>query len=142
MALNLKASTLDFVILVFNVYFFGKVPTSSVLEKLKTSIPFSHEGSQTIVSPGTGFKNKEAFLDVTPKDWIDAAKEALAIGHLLGDKVGLMSCSTGSTLSVYLAAENPEAVDGLIMYLEILRICLRRKFWVFSCFFCEKNPNE
>ncbi|MCB9349670.1 MAG: alpha/beta hydrolase [Lewinellaceae bacterium] len=66
--------------------------------------------------PQHGIDDAESFKDVTPKDWIDAAAEALAIGHLLGEKVILMSCSTGSTLSIYLAAENPEAVDGLIMY--------------------------
>ena len=66
--------------------------------------------------PQHGIDDPESFKDVAPKDWVDGAKEALAIGRLLGEKVILMSCSTGSTLAVYLAAENPEAVDGLILY--------------------------
>ena len=47
---------------------------------------------------------------------IESAKEAIALGQLLGDKVILMSCSTGSTLSAYLAAENPDIVEAQIMY--------------------------
>ncbi len=63
-----------------------------------------------------GIKNQEIFKDLTPKDLVDSAKEAIAIGQLLGKKVILMSCSTGSTLSAYLTAHNPDLVDGQIMY--------------------------
>ena len=66
--------------------------------------------------PHHGIDDEESFRDATPKDWIDGAKEALAIGRLLGEKVILMSCSNGSTLSIYLAAENPDALDALILY--------------------------
>lgn len=66
--------------------------------------------------PQHGIDDPESFRAVSPKDWIDAAKEALAIGRLLGEKVILMSCSTGCTLSIYLAAERPELVDALILY--------------------------
>ncbi len=65
---------------------------------------------------GHGIKDKEAFADLTPNDLIESAKEALAIGQLLGDDVILMSCSTGGTLSIYLAGANPEMVDAMIMY--------------------------
>jgi len=63
-----------------------------------------------------GIKDKETFKDLTPKLLIDSAKEAIAIGQLLGNKIILMSCSTGSTLAVPLAAENPAMVDAHIMF--------------------------
>ena len=40
----------------------------------------------------------------------------LLIGRLIGNKVVVMSCSTGSTLALYLAAKNHEWIDGLICY--------------------------
>lgn len=42
------------------------------------------------------------------------AKEALAIGSAIGDKVILMSTSTGGTVALMLAAEFPDDVYGLI----------------------------
>ncbi len=45
--------------------------------------------------------------------WQDA-KEALAIGKTLGDKVIIMSTSTGGTLALMLAAEYPDDVHALI----------------------------
>lgn len=63
-----------------------------------------------------GRNSKESFLDLTPKQLIESAKEAIALGQLLGDRVILMSCSTGGTLSAYLAAENPDMVEAQIMY--------------------------
>jgi len=65
---------------------------------------------------GHGIKNKDAFVDLTPKDLIDSAKEAISVARLLGDTLILMSCSTGSTLGNYLAAENPKIFYGHIMY--------------------------
>jgi len=63
-----------------------------------------------------GRKSEDSFLNVNPKDWVDSAREALAIGKVLGKKVIVMSCSTGSTLSTFLAAENPTSTDAMIMY--------------------------
>ncbi len=63
-----------------------------------------------------GRSSKESFLNVNPKDWLDSAREAIAIGKIIGNKVLVMSCSTGSTLSTYLAAENPISTDAMIMY--------------------------
>lgn len=65
---------------------------------------------------GHGIQDDNAFEDLNPKALIDSAKEAVAISQLLGEKIILMSCSTGSTLSLYLASENPEIFDGLLMY--------------------------
>ena len=63
-----------------------------------------------------GILDKESFKDLTPKDLIDSAKEAIAIGNILGEKVIVLSCSTGGTLSAYLAAENPDMIDAQIAF--------------------------
>lgn len=63
-----------------------------------------------------GINDRESFKNVTPKDWVDSAKEAIAIGQLMGEKIIVMSCSTGSTHSAFLAAENSDFVDAQIMY--------------------------
>lgn len=55
-----------------------------------------------------GLDNRDAFREATPGQWIADAKEAIAIGKSIGDKVILMSCSTGGTLSIYLAAQDTE----------------------------------
>lgn len=65
---------------------------------------------------GHGLDDKESFLNLSPGDLIESAKKAIAIGKKLGDKLILMSCSTGSTLSIYLAALNSEDIEALILY--------------------------
>jgi len=60
-----------------------------------------------------GIKREDAMVNLNPKDYIESAKEAIAIGKQLGKKVILLSCSTGGTLSLYLAANDPE-IEGLI----------------------------
>lgn len=63
-----------------------------------------------------GIDDIESFLNLTP-DWLmDDAKEALDIGHLIGEKVILMSCSTGGTLSTYLTAKFPALVTAQLLY--------------------------
>ncbi|MEZ4959004.1 MAG: alpha/beta hydrolase [Saprospiraceae bacterium] len=65
---------------------------------------------------GHGIDSKESFADLTPNELLESAKEAVEIGQLLGEKVILMSCSTGGTLSVYLTAENPDAVFAQLLF--------------------------
>jgi esterase/lipase len=65
---------------------------------------------------GHGTEEDEPMLHTTSKEWVESAKEALAIGQQLGEKVILMSTSTGATLGTYLAAENPDIVHAHIMY--------------------------
>ena len=60
-----------------------------------------------------GLGTKEAFRDVSPQDWIDDTKEALAIGRLIGEQVIVVSCSTGGTLSLPLAPVE-ESLHSLI----------------------------
>jgi len=62
-----------------------------------------------------GRESKDMFKGLTPKDHIASAKDAIAVGALLGKKVILMSCSTGGTYSVMLAPQDPR-VHSLIMY--------------------------
>lgn len=54
-----------------------------------------------------GLSDVDAFLAFTPKGFIESAKEAVAIGKTIGEKVILMSCSTGGTAAFYLAAKDP-----------------------------------
>ena len=65
---------------------------------------------------GHGISGKDVFKNLTPKNFVESAKKAIAIGQLLGEKIILMSCSTGSTHAIYLAAHNPEMVHAQIMY--------------------------
>ena len=61
-----------------------------------------------------GIDTTEALLQFTPDRIWESAKEALAIGKKLGDKVILLSTSTGGTLALMLAAEYPQDVFALI----------------------------
>ena len=64
---------------------------------------------------GHGIDTTEALVDLTPENYLETAKKAVAIGRQLGEKVILMSTSTGGTLSLAIAAENPW-IYGLILY--------------------------
>jgi len=63
-----------------------------------------------------GLETETPLLTMTPKRLYDSAKEALLIAHTLGDKVIIMSTSTGGTLSLMLAADFPDLVQGLILF--------------------------
>ncbi|MEL7220675.1 MAG: alpha/beta hydrolase [Bacteroidota bacterium] len=62
-----------------------------------------------------GIAGQESFTNIEPKEWVEDAKEAVAMGKALGKKVILMSTSTGGTLSLYLAAADPD-IHSLILY--------------------------
>jgi pimeloyl-ACP methyl ester carboxylesterase len=61
-----------------------------------------------------GIDTTEALLQFTPDRFWESSKEALAIGKALGDKVILLSTSTGGTTALMLAAEYPDDVFALI----------------------------
>ena len=61
-----------------------------------------------------GVDTTETLLEFTADRAWESAKEALAIGKELGDKVILLSTSTGGTLALMLAAQYPEDVFALI----------------------------
>lgn len=62
-----------------------------------------------------GLSGKDALLAFNTDSLMASAAEALAVGKQLGEKVILMSTSTGGTLSLLLAAKYPE-IAGLIAY--------------------------
>ncbi len=53
--------------------------------------------------------------DLTADNYWESAKQALAIGNQLGDKVILMGTSTGGTLALQLAASYPGKVAALVL---------------------------
>ncbi len=64
---------------------------------------------------GHGLQENEGMLDLTANDLIASAKEAIAIGKLLGEKVIVMGTSTGGTLALHLASGNPD-IEALVLY--------------------------
>ncbi|MEO0897217.1 MAG: alpha/beta hydrolase [Bacteroidota bacterium] len=71
---------------------------------------------------GHGLEDDDSFLELTPVNYMNSAKKALATGLALGDTVILMGTSTGGTLATYLAAEHPEMVHALMMYAPNFRL--------------------
>lgn len=69
-----------------------------------------------------GLDVSEPLLDMTPDRLYESAKEALQIAHLLGEKVIVMSTSTGGTLSLKLAAEFPGQITCLLLLSPNVRI--------------------
>lgn len=69
-----------------------------------------------------GLDSNDALVKLTPDRLWETAKLALAIGHKLGDKVILMSTSTGGTLAIKLAQVYPDKVDALINFSPNIRI--------------------
>jgi pimeloyl-ACP methyl ester carboxylesterase len=64
---------------------------------------------------GHGTETENNLVDITADNYLASAKEAIEIGHQLGEKVIVMSTSTGGTLSLIAAAQNPD-IHALIMY--------------------------
>lgn len=62
-----------------------------------------------------GIDRVNGFEYLTPENYVASAKEAVAIGKMLGEKVIVVSTSTGGTLSLTLAAADKE-IAGLILY--------------------------
>ncbi len=69
-----------------------------------------------------GLDVPDPLLDMTPDRLYESAKEALQVANLLGKKVIIMSTSTGGTLSLKLATEFPELMEGLILLSPNIRI--------------------
>lgn len=65
---------------------------------------------------GHGLDDPESFKELMPRDLIMSARRAITMATALGEKVILMSCSTGSTLGTYVASYNPELLHAHIMY--------------------------
>jgi len=63
-----------------------------------------------------GIDKPNALLDFKPQPYVESAKEALEIAQQIGDNVIVMATSAGGMLALYLAAQNPDLVDALILY--------------------------
>lgn len=64
--------------------------------------------------PEHGIDTTDALINLTAEKLLAGFKESLAIGKAIGDKVILISTSTGGTGALYLAAKFPEDVHALI----------------------------
>lgn len=62
-----------------------------------------------------GRSTKDMFKGMSPGQLVNSAKEAIAVGRLLGEKIILMSCSTGGTLAALLAPKDP-SIHSMFMY--------------------------
>jgi pimeloyl-ACP methyl ester carboxylesterase len=69
-----------------------------------------------------GLETAEPLLDLDARDLWDDAKEALALGRALGQKVVLAATSSGAPLALQLAAQHPDLVQGLVLYSANIRI--------------------
>lgn len=63
---------------------------------------------------GHGLATENPMLDLNATEWIQSALDAIAIGEKIGEKVLVISTSTGSTLDLYLSARYPEMAEGHI----------------------------
>ncbi|WKN42043.1 alpha/beta hydrolase [Tunicatimonas pelagia] len=66
-----------------------------------------------------GIESDSAFKSMTAQNLLESAKQAVAIGKSLGEKVIIIGTSTGGALALYIAAENPD-IAGLILYSPII----------------------
>lgn len=62
-----------------------------------------------------GIDTTEPMINLTAGNYWASAKEALAIGRQLGNKVILVGCSTGGTLALKLAADYPEIASLVLL---------------------------
>ena len=68
-----------------------------------------------------GLDTQEGLANYNGEKSLDSAREALAVGKLLGERVILMGTSTGCTLALALAAQHPE-LAALVLYAPNIRI--------------------
>jgi len=99
--------------------------SASAYEGYPTHIHFARHFNANAYLPrlaSHGLNVPEPLLDMTPDKLYGSAKEALQTAKLLGEKVIIMSTSTGGTLSLKLAAEFPEQIAGLLLLSPNIRI--------------------
>jgi pimeloyl-ACP methyl ester carboxylesterase len=70
---------------------------------------------------GHGLDTADTFIDLTPEQLVASAKQAVAVGQQLGQEVVLMATSTGASLALYIASQNPD-IKGLILYSPLIRL--------------------
>ena len=80
-----------------------------------------------------GVSDEKPMINLTAERYLESAKQALEIGRQLGKKVILMSTSTGGTLSLKLAADNPW-IYALIMYSPNVDVVDQKAHWLTNKF--------
>lgn len=71
--------------------------------------------------PGHGLAAADAMRGLDAQQLVDGAARALAIGHALGDRVIVIGTSMGGALAMQLAAQQPQAVDALVLWSPLVR---------------------
>ena len=66
-----------------------------------------------------GIESDSAFESMTAENLLASAREAVAIGKALGERVIIVGTSTGGALGLAIAAENPD-IAGLVLYSPII----------------------
>ena len=80
-----------------------------------------------------GVSDEKPMINLTAEAYLESARQALEIGRQLGEKVILMSTSTGGTLSLKLAADNPW-IYALIMYSPNVDVVDKKAHWLTNKF--------
>jgi pimeloyl-ACP methyl ester carboxylesterase len=62
-----------------------------------------------------GLDTAENMVNLTADKFLKSAKEAVAIGKMIGEKVLVVTCSTGGTVGLYLASGESN-IDALVLY--------------------------
>ncbi len=62
-----------------------------------------------------GVVSDNPLQNINPIAWMQSALDAITIGKSIGEKVIVVSCSTGSTFSLFLAAQFPDLVEAQIL---------------------------
>lgn len=70
---------------------------------------------------GHGLDTAENMVDLTAAKLLESAKEAVAIGKAIGEKVLVVCSSTGGTMALYLASQK-ENIDALVLYSPNIKI--------------------
>jgi len=84
--------------------------SASKMEGRPVTTEFAKEFGMNLFEPrlyGHGLDTSDSFIDLTPENYIESAKEAIALAKVIGEKVIIMGSSTGATLGLYLAANDP-----------------------------------
>jgi len=63
-----------------------------------------------------GLETDEALLDFKASEFMESAYRAIKIGELIGEKVIVVSCSTGGTASLFTLAETDVNVHAQVLY--------------------------
>ncbi len=85
--------------------------SASKVEGRPVTTAFARAFGMNLFEPrlfGHGLDTVDALIGLTPENYLHSAKEAIAIGKVIGKKVIVMGSSTGATWALYLAAHDPD----------------------------------